>query len=113
MRYLHWRQIVAPILLLGMCLIQYKEEQTSTEYFRIGLVVRFTSHNGNYCCFECCFLLIVLTFKNKQTVDHPSINILNTQNFVKSKWKIFNHKTTRHIHFVLKDGSCSTKNLLV
>lgn len=74
MRYLHWRQIVAPILLLGMFLIQYKEEQIITGYFRIGLVVRFTSHNGNYRCFECCFLLIVLTFKNKQTADHQSIS---------------------------------------
>lgn len=74
MRYLHWWQIVAPILLLGMFLIQYKEEKIITGYFRIGLVVRFISHNGNYCCFECCFLFIVLTFKNKQTVDHQSIS---------------------------------------
>lgn len=75
--------------------------------FRI--VVCFASHNGNYCCFECCFLSIVLTFQ--QTVDHQSISWIHSI-FVKSKWKMFNHKTTRRRHFVLKDGSCSTKNLL-
>lgn len=65
MRYLHWRQTVAPISLLGMFLIQYNEEKIRTGYFRI--VVSFASHNGN-------FLSIVLTFKYKQTMDHQSIS---------------------------------------